>query len=291
MSTEPKVSIIIPSYNRRELLFRAINSVLNQDYQNIEIIVVDDGSTDGTKELFKKDVDSKISYFYKNNEGLPSLSRNFGAQYATGMYLAFLDSDDYWESGKLSCQVKALESDIRNEFCYTQGKSTDLKNNTKISGYFVKKSGKVFFPLLFRNFVITSSVVMRTASFREIGGFSTNKELIIAEDLRLWLQLSKRGNGIFIEEPLVRYELGLSGVSSDLTKRFLCLREVLLEALVNANSNFLVKYLVLNFFWLRWFMKVRNDSTLKEEANSHLSNLEAGFLVRQLFSIRKKEKL
>jgi len=106
-----KVSVIIPIYNRLQYLPAAIGSVLNQTYQDFEIIVVDDGSTEDVKgkisEYIKQNPSKKIKYFYQENKGV-SAARNRGIKEATGEYIAFLDSDDIWVPEKLSLQTEYL---------------------------------------------------------------------------------------------------------------------------------------------------------------------------------------
>src|SRR5437868_7134370 len=99
----PKVSVIIPTYNRGKLITRAVNSVLNQTFNDFEIIIVDDGSKDETKNIlmpYQNQKKNRIKYFYQENRGI-SAARNRGIKESTGEYIAFLDSDDEWVSDKL----------------------------------------------------------------------------------------------------------------------------------------------------------------------------------------------
>lgn len=129
ITTGPKVSIIIPTYNRAQSLNRAIQSVLNQTYENFELIIVDDGSKDNTEKVVKNIHDNRIKYFrHEVNQG-GSSARNTGIKNSTGKYVAFLDSDDEWLEGKLESQVRAMEnrpSDVWGGvycgFFYTTGK-------------------------------------------------------------------------------------------------------------------------------------------------------------------------
>lgn len=107
MSEKPLVSIIIPTYNRANIVSNAIKSALNQSYPNKQIIVVDDGSTDNTAELVKNFKD--VLYFYKPNGGQAS-ARNAGLKHSTGTYIASLDSDDIWAENFLEKCVNTLES-------------------------------------------------------------------------------------------------------------------------------------------------------------------------------------
>lgn len=107
---DPKVSVIIPTYNRAHSLSQAIQSVLDQTYQNIELIIVDDGSKDNTAEVIKNFNDSRIKYFLHDANFGGSTARNTGIKNSTGKYLAFLDSDDVWLERKLELQVCTMEN-------------------------------------------------------------------------------------------------------------------------------------------------------------------------------------
>ena len=100
-----KVSVIIPTYNRAELLDEAIRSVLGQSYENLEIIIVDDGSTDNTREVVGSIRDKRIKYIWTDNWGGPARPRNIGIRAAQGNFIAFLDADDYWKEKKLEVQM------------------------------------------------------------------------------------------------------------------------------------------------------------------------------------------
>lgn len=101
---EPLISVVIPTYNRAHYVCEAIDSVLAQTYKNIEIIAVDDGSTDNTKDIIQQ-YSSRIKYIYQNNAG-PSAARNNGIKQSNGDLIAFLDSDDIWLAEKLERQVE-----------------------------------------------------------------------------------------------------------------------------------------------------------------------------------------
>ncbi|MDO4522934.1 MAG: glycosyltransferase family 2 protein [Eubacteriales bacterium] len=105
---EKKVSVIIPSYNRAEVLEKSIHSVLNQSYQNLECILVDDGSTDNTRTIAKSISDPRLRYVYQENAGACA-ARNHGIALAEGKYIAFHDSDDVWHKEKLEKQIDTLE--------------------------------------------------------------------------------------------------------------------------------------------------------------------------------------
>jgi glycosyltransferase involved in cell wall biosynthesis len=104
----PKVSVVIPTYNRAEQVQKSVESVLEQSFTNLEVIVVDDGSSDDTGQTLKNTFGDRIRYYFQPNQGV-SVARNKGIEEAKGEWIAFLDSDDLWEKEKLDWQFKALE--------------------------------------------------------------------------------------------------------------------------------------------------------------------------------------
>lgn len=137
MKTTPLVSIVIPTYNRKELLIEAVSSCIKQEYKNIEIIIIDDGSSDGTESVVENMLNTKwqeykIKYFKQKNSGA-SAARNFGIQKAKGKYIQFLDSDDILFPEKLKLQVSKLEDNIESEVCSCYGLiGENLENTTRI---------------------------------------------------------------------------------------------------------------------------------------------------------------
>lgn len=154
----PKVSVIIPTYNRVDLLARTIESVFWQTHQNLEVIIVDDGSNDGTElliERLKENFNEKIQYFHQNRLGACE-ARNKGMEIATGDYIQFLDSDDYLTKEKIKTQVDAMEKDGTPcaicDFEYIDDKGNILKsivNNGNIYSYVASlRSTSIMAPLI-----------------------------------------------------------------------------------------------------------------------------------------------
>lgn len=288
----PLVSVIIPTYNRLEKLKVAIESVVQQSFQNFEIIVVDDGSTDGTKDFFKTDtIDTRINYHFKENEGLPSLSRNYGAEKAKGKYLAFLDSDDLWLSSKLQVQIDFLEDNPEYIFSYTQAKTTQGK---KISGLSLKKTGAIESSLLFRNFIVTSSVCVLADYFDSVEGFPIAGDIVVAEDYSLWIKLSRKGLGKYFPEPLVIYELG-GGISSEnLLRNLSCYYLVMIDALNKSRCSPLYKELVIFMYWLRRINISRLDNAVLADTLEKIKTLESNyisqFILRIFVTLRTSQK-
>jgi len=188
------ISIIIPTYNRGGLIINTINSVLNQTYLNWELIIVDDGSTDNTKEIIASVNDSRIKYIYRENKG-PSAARNTGIKNANGEYIAFLDSDDEWLPEKIERQIKFL--DKNPNIGIIGGWSTSVfENNKKLSQSCIEiKNNKTYIKalLLFPFYKInelpwTSSIIVKKECFDKVGYF--DEKMISKEDWDMWLRIA-----------------------------------------------------------------------------------------------------
>jgi len=146
MVENPTVSVIIPAYNQANFIGKAIESVLRQTYQDFEIIVIDDGSTDNTEEITRGFKDKRVKYIkkYKKNRGI-SVARNIGIKTARGKYIALLDSDDEWLPEKLDKQINILQSEspevgvVYSNLCYIDENGNNmnrkLRNSKKAEGY------------------------------------------------------------------------------------------------------------------------------------------------------------
>lgn len=188
MST-PKVSVIMPTYNRKTLISRAIESVLNQDYLDWELVIVDDGSQDGTEDLIKEYVskDSRIRYLYQINQG-QSVARNTGIENSNGELIAFLDSDNMWEPHRLSVGVQALLENPDCILCYGNSISIDINDRELDRNNMRRYSGYVFPKLIVDNFISMNTVLVYKAALRSCRPFNENNRL--DEDYELWLNLS-----------------------------------------------------------------------------------------------------
>jgi glycosyltransferase involved in cell wall biosynthesis len=195
-------SVVIPTYNRADLIGRAIRSVLAQTYTNFEIIIVDDGSTDNTQEVVQKFGDSRIKYVpHDINRGLNN-SRNTGIKNSTGEYVAFLDSDDEWLPKKLEKQLEAFaKGGAEVGACYTWLNSIneDTKKELIVSPLF---EGYIFEDLLYSQFANPSSMVVRRSCFDVVGVFDTDESFRACEDWDLWLRLSREYKFAVVPEVL-----------------------------------------------------------------------------------------
>jgi len=212
MST-PLVSVIIPTYNRKDFLREAIESVMGQTFPNNEIIVVDDGSTDGTASSLE-DLKSELLYHCQPNRGV-SAARNRGVALACGKYIAFLDSDDRWEKGKLQAQIECMETQPRFRVCHTD--EIWIRDGMRINpGKRHRKSaGDLFERSLPLCIISPSSILMERSLFDELGGF--DKALPVCEDYDLWLRLTLRHRVGFLEKSLV---IKRGGHPDQLSRRF-----------------------------------------------------------------------
>lgn len=201
----PTVSVIIPTYNRAHLVGRAIQSVLNQTYQDFEIIVIDDGSTDNTEDIIREfqKTDKRIKYIkHEKNKG-GSAARNTGIKAARGEYIAFQDSDDEWLPEKLEKQMRVFENAHPEVGVVYTGflRIENDKENYIPSSWVIKKEGNIHNELLKGNFVTTQSIVARKECFEKAGIF--DESLPRLQDWELVIRLSKCYNFKCIDEPLL----------------------------------------------------------------------------------------
>ena len=214
----PRISVVIPSYNRAQHIEKAIDSVFEQKMENIEIILVDDGSTDNTREIIQKKYGDRVRYFYQENQGSPG-ARNTGIKNARGDYVAFLDSDDYWRPDKLERQLALInehpEYGLVASRCAKIQYAGNLKKSNRPLSYQGRrgKSGWVLKDLFEKNFIRTSSVMIRKDCFDSVGLF--DEELLQTQDYDLWLRMAAEYPVGFINEALTVYVDNPNGISID----------------------------------------------------------------------------
>jgi len=247
-----KISVIIPSFNRAKYLGDTIRSVLGQSFQDFEIIIVDDGSTDNTKEIvldFQKR-DNRIKYLYQNNKGTSS-AKNTGIKLSQGDFLQFLDSDDLIEEKKLEVQVYHLNTNPDTDIVYSDARffpdediakryySLDGKNRPwmpKISG-----SGEELLKLLLsRNIMPTSAPLLRKNIFKIIKPF--DESLICYEDWDLWIRCALANKKFFFlnsEGSLTLIRFHPNSLSTDLIKMYKSKLKVQLKIMGSLNGNLL----------------------------------------------------
>ena len=231
MVKNPTVSVIIPTYNRANLVDKAIKSVLSQTYQDFEIIVIDDGSTDNTEEIIRGFKDKRVKYIkkYKKNRGI-SATRNIGIKVARGKYIASLDSDDEWLPDKLDKQIKILQDGppelgvVYSNSCYIDESGKNINKLPKPK----KLEGYIYEDLLGGNYVGTpSTVLIRKECFHRVGLFD---DLLNAQaDWDMWIRIAKYYRFALIKIPLVKYRLHSDQLSKNLGVKIISANRILVK--------------------------------------------------------------
>ena len=202
--SNPLVSIIMPAYNAEKYISESINSVIEQTFRNWELIVVDDGSCDATKDIIEKFAlkDSRIKpVFRENNSGKPSIAKNYAYDMVNGDFIAFLDSDDLWMREKLEKQVKLLK-DSDYKLCYTGGYFID--EDGKKTGSFLPRyeNGYIFKKMLFRYEINNQSVLIKKDVFKKF-----NENITIGEDYNFFMHIIFHNKVCNIKEKLIKYRV------------------------------------------------------------------------------------
>ncbi|WP_028575166.1 glycosyltransferase family 2 protein [Desulfonatronovibrio hydrogenovorans] len=181
-----KVSVIIPTFNRAGFLKKAVDSVLGQTLADLELIVVDDGSEDATRQVLNSFNDKRLRYYYQENRGV-SAARNLGLDKARGKYAAFLDSDDYWLPKKLELQTRFM---AQSGFRISQTQEIWIRNGTRVNPMARHRQpcGWIFEKSLELCLISPSCVVMDMGLVRQ--GYRFDESLPACEDFDLWLKIS-----------------------------------------------------------------------------------------------------
>lgn len=213
----PRVSVIIPTYNRRNLLGRAINSVLNQTYQDFELIIVDDGSTDNTVKLVKSLNSKKIRFIRHNEKRGVAAALNTGLQSAVGDYMAFLDSDDEWVPDKLESQIRAFETSKPEVgiVCTGYWLATNGRRRYVPLMKVNAKEKSIFSNIVKRYFVCTPVLMIKRECFETDGTF--DEQFPALSDWELFLRFSRHYRFQSINKPLVIRYRQPDSVSSNLS--------------------------------------------------------------------------
>ena len=206
MNDTPLISCIIPTHNRSSKVINAIESVLNQTYSNIELLIVDDQSVDNTKEVieFISQKDKRVKYLLNPNKGANN-ARNFGITNAKGEYIALLDDDDRWLDSKLEKQLHAfqgLSNDFGVVYCTFARKSNKGKVVRTHPGRFSRiKNGDILDRILKRNFITTSTLFVKAEVFQKSGMFSPRYKSF--QDWELLTRIACDYHFYYIKETLV----------------------------------------------------------------------------------------
>jgi glycosyltransferase involved in cell wall biosynthesis len=233
---EPLVSVIIPTFNRACLLTQAVQSALSQSHRSLEVLVIDDGSTDGTETSLKERFaqEPRLRYVRQPNQGV-SAARNRGLAEARGELVAFLDSDDVWLPGKLERQVAVLAEFPEAGMVWTDMDAIDGEGNLVERSYLRKMyrayrwfpsledlfassreldgaqvyAGDIYSPMVLGNLVHTSTVLIRKSRLEKVGLFRVDYRRG-GEDYEFHLRTCREGPVAFIDQATIRYRIGLS---------------------------------------------------------------------------------
>jgi len=226
MTIRPTVSVVIATYNYGRFLAAALDSVFMQTFQDFEIIVIDDGSTDDTSEVIRSYLgDPRVHYLRTDHLGQPA-AKNAGIRGASGEFVAFLDADDIWLPTKLDKQIELIRSDptLGVVHCKIQpmnehGVPTIIYQERPMY------RGWVLDKLFHRPFICFSSSMIRRDVLEEVGGFDETIPLSI--DYDLWLRIAMRYQFDHVDERLVLYRSGHANLSRRLVDRCRCIRKII----------------------------------------------------------------
>lgn len=262
------ISIIMATYNRGKSIERAIISALNQSFKNFELIIIDDGSSDNTKEIIESIKDSRITYYYKNNGGQSS-ARNYGIKRAKGKYIMFLDDDDEYVGDALERTLKKIkETDLKWIYC-TQYLSVRKDEEVLVNrGNGIK--GDVYKYLLSGNFLGTGEIFGKEV-FEAAGYF--DETLKIYEDKEMRIRIAKLGYGVdYLEGYIYKYYENESSVSSAYNNknkrriRFYYAQ----KKIYDENKEFIEKDSELYDYWMKLMRRI-NTEVKNYETSIHYS--------------------
>ncbi|HOJ64138.1 MAG TPA: glycosyltransferase [Spirochaetota bacterium] len=220
------VSVIIPVYNREIELKRAIKSVLNQSFQDFEIIVIDDGSSIDIKRIIEEFNSDRLVYLRnEKNKGI-SFSRNRGISLAKGDLIAFLDSDDEWLKDKLKKQIEYLNN---TQYRIVHTEEIWIRNGKRVNPKkrHTKSGGNIFIQSLELCLISPSSVLIKKEIFEEYGLF--DEDLLVCEDYDLWLRITAKEEVGFIKKPLI---IKYGGHSDQLSRKYEAMDKFRVKSLI-----------------------------------------------------------
>lgn len=202
----PKISVIMSVYNGEDYLREAIDSILEQTFDAFEFIIVDDGSTDRTKEIIQSYSDMRIIYIYQENKGL-SAALNNGINRAKGKYVARMDDDDISSPNRLMKQFNFMENNDIYVITGTRAEYITEEGDLIYSSPKVDNTKNLKNMLPWMSPFVHSSVMMKTQNLKDVGGYKNTGRYFYQEDILLWIDLSKKGDFYIVNEPLVKFRI------------------------------------------------------------------------------------
>lgn len=218
MPGRPLVSVVIATYNMAAYLPLAVRSALGQTYKNIEILIVDDGSTDSTRDIVEPFLeDQRVRYLYQENKG-QAAAKNHGVRESRGQYVAFLDADDLWVRDKLEQQLPLFFRSPAVGVVFSRVAYIDESGNELRIADNELFRGRVSGQLLIRNFIGFGTAVVRRQCFDRLGSF--DEAIRMGIDYDLWLRFSTEYEFDFVDRPLLRYRVWSGQMSNNCKKRY-----------------------------------------------------------------------
>ncbi|HMK27957.1 MAG TPA: glycosyltransferase family 2 protein [Chitinophagaceae bacterium] len=202
----PKVSIIMPTYNRSGLIMETIESIRDQTYSNWELVIVDDGSDDNTEEIIAQLKDERIQFHKAGRTGIGGRIKNIGLRMAKGELIAFIDSDDLWATTKLEKQIEALKQYPEAGFCLTGG--YNFREPGKPEAFFYKQTEGIKYDNIFLSFfesglaIFTQALMLRRECLAVSGYFQDTRSFVDG-DLDFMIKLARNFKAIILYEPLL----------------------------------------------------------------------------------------
>lgn len=221
-----KISVIVSVYNGSKYIKKTLDSILSQSMKDLEVLVVDDGSTDDSAKIIKSFEDSRVKYFYQKNSGSPAGPRNLAITKSTGEFIAFCDQDDIWYPEKLEKQIQTYEKCVEKERVGVVFSSADLidendrkiaVNRTVFDGYVEPAESNR--RLLCGDFIIACSAVVPRSMFDEFG--KLDESLKGVDDYDMWLRITTKYGLLAISEPLCAWRQTQSAMSRDKAKQYI----------------------------------------------------------------------
>ncbi len=256
------VSVIIATYNMGHYLCAAVQSALAQTYPSVEVLIVDDGSTDDTPQIVQQWIgDARVRLYRQANAG-KARAMNRGFELSRGRFVAFLDADDVWNPDKLAQQMPLFSGRPELGVVYSDYQCMDGEERPLVKGITPMRRGWVTGSLLIENFVCYSAGVVRREGLERGGGF--DEALGMGIDYDLWLRLSAHWQFDFVPQPTVRYRIWAGQMSKNYRKRYESAIRIMRSFL--ANNPGIVNANVVREAWAHTYAG-RADTTLWHERN------------------------
>ena len=264
------ISVIIPVYNGEKTIIETLKSVLQQTFSDIEIIIINDGSTDSTLEILSSISDIRIKVLSYDNAGLAA-SRNRGIFQATGRYISFIDADDLWTPDKLEAQLKALHQFPQAAVAYSWTDYIDVDGKILRPGKRTVANGNVFTQLLQSNLLENgSNPLINRQVFDNVGGF--DESLFAAEDWDMWLRLAANYEFACVQKPQILYRVSATSMSTNLRRQEAASLQVIERAFKNekaASLQHLKKYALANIYRYLTFKSIESPKSTSDWRYRH----------------------